>query len=85
MKILHVIRRPSEPLGFEVGRHQGEAHQVAFLLIQDGVWSRPDPSATVYALRDDLGARGLEAVVGTPTDYDGAVRLMAEADKVIVW
>jgi sulfur transfer complex TusBCD TusB component (DsrH family) len=84
MKLLHVIRRPSEPLGFEVARSQGEAHQVAYLLVQDGVLSRPDPSATVYALRDDLEARGLEAV-GTPTDYAGAIRLMAESDRVIVW
>lgn len=84
MKILHVIRKPSEALGFEVARRQGESHQVAFLLIQDGVLSRPDPGAAVYALTDDLKARGLEAI-GTPVDYDGAVRRMVEADRVIVW
>ncbi|MEK7879803.1 MAG: hypothetical protein AAB285_08075 [candidate division NC10 bacterium] len=84
MKILHVIRKPGETLGFEVARCQSEGHQVAFLLIQDGVLSRPDPSATVYALAEDLDARGLEAV-GIPTDYAGAIRLMAESDKVIVW
>ena len=84
MKILHVIRKPGETLGFEVARCQSEGHQVAFLLIQDGVLSRPDPSTTVYALAEDLDARGLEAV-GIPTDYEGAIRLMAESDKVIVW
>lgn len=84
MKILHVIRKPSETLGLEVARCQGEAHQVTVLLIQDGVLSRPDPSALVYALGDDLEARGLKAV-RTSTDYEGAVRLMTESDKVIVW
>ena len=84
MKILHVIRKPSDALAFEVARHQREAHQVTFLLVQDGVLSRPDPPAAVYALTDDLEARGIEKV-GTPTDYDGAIRLMAESDRVIVW
>jgi len=84
MKILHVIRKPSETLGLEVARRQSEAHEVAFLLIQDGVLSRPDPSATVYALAEDLDARGL-GDVGVPTDYAGAIRVMAESDRVIVW
>jgi len=84
MKILHVIRKPGEPLGFEVARSQREVHQVVFLLIQDGVVSRPDPPATVYSLADDVNAQGLGAV-GIPTDYDGAIRLMADADRVIVW
>ena len=84
MKILHVIRKPGEALGFEVARCQSDGHRVAFLLIQDGVLSRPNPGATVYALAEDLDARGLEPV-GIPTDYEGAIRLMAESDKVVVW
>ena len=84
MKILHVIRKPNEPLAFEIARSQAEVHQVAFLLIQDGLLSRPEPPAAVYALADDLRAQGLGAV-GITTDYDGAIRLMADSDRVIVW
>lgn len=85
MRLLHIIRDPHETLGLELARHQAGGHRVSLLLVQDGVLARPDGSpARVYALADDLEARGRlgawEAV-----DYDGAVRLIAEHDKVYVW
>lgn len=85
MRLLHIIRDPHEGLGLELARHQAGGNAVSLLLVQDGVLARPDGiPARVYALADDLEARGRlgawEAV-----DYDRAVRLIAEHDKVYVW
>lgn len=85
MRLLHVVRDPHEALGLELARQQAAEHQVSLLLVQDGVLARPEvEGARVYALADDLEARGRlwswEAV-----DYEGAVRLIAEHDKVYVW
>lgn len=80
MRILHVIRNPNDRLAVEVAGQQGKSCQVALLLIQDGVLARPDvPGAAVYAL-----ARGVTAT-GETVDYDGAVRLIAAHDTVVVW
>jgi len=85
MRCLHIVRDPHEQLGLELARRQASEHAVSFLLVQDGVLARPEVAgARVYALADDLEARGRlgawEAV-----DYDTAVRLIAEHDKVFVW
>lgn len=85
MKILHVLRDPDDRLAAEVARQQGERCSIAFLLIQDGVLARPDvPGAMIYVLAQDLEARGVKGT-GETVDYNGAVRLIAEHDKVIVW
>ncbi len=85
MKILHVIRTLHDRLPVELACHQQGTHEVGVLLVQDGVYA--DPAAgqvSVYALRADLEARGL-AARPMAVDYDGAIRLMAEYDRVIVW
>ena len=85
MKILHILRDPHDRLAVEVAGQQEERCEVAILLIQDGVLARPDvPGATVYALDRDVDGRGVKGA-GEPVDYGGAVRLIAEHDKVIVW
>jgi len=86
MRCLHIIRDPHEQLGLELASRQAAEHAVSLLLVQDGVLARPEglEAASIYALADDLEARGRlgawEAV-----DYDTAVRLIAEHDKVFVW
>ncbi len=85
MKILHVIRTPLDGLPVELACHQQGTHEVGVLLVQDGVYA--DPAAgqvPVYTLRADVEARGL-AARPMAVDYDGAIRLMAEHDRVIVW
>lgn len=85
MKILHVLRDPHDRLAVEVARQQEERCGVAILLIGDGVLAHPDvPGAMVYAVARDLEARGVKGT-GETVDYDGAVRLIADHDKVIVW
>jgi len=85
MKIFHVIRTLPDALPLELARRQQADHEVSLLLVQDGVFASPTVGATpVYALKADLEARGLPAGP-TAVDYDEAIRLMAEHDRVIVW
>ena len=85
MKILHVLRSGPDRLPLDLARHQRDAHTVTVLLVQDAV-STPPPErpGAIYALKADLEARGL-AVGQAAVDYDEAIRLMAEHDRVIVW
>lgn len=99
MRILHIIRDPRERLALEVALHQAEGHEVALLLIQDGVLVDPHPSPPpckgegrgegirIYALSDDLEARNIPAPQhpASKLDYEGAIKLIVEYDKVIVW
>jgi sulfur relay protein TusB/DsrH len=85
MTTLHVIRGPNERLALEIAGHQSKRESVSLLLIQDAVLSRPAlDGATIYALSDDLEARGVKGR-GVAVDYDGVIRLIAEHDRVIVW
>ena len=85
MKTLHIIRDPSEQLALELARH-GSAHDsVSLLLIQDAVLARPVlDGVAVYTLAEDVDARGIKDQ-RAEVDYDGAVRLMVNHDKVVVW
>lgn len=85
MKIFHVVRTLADALPLELARRQQADHEVSLLLVQDGVFASPTVGAApVYALKADLEARGLPAGP-TAVDYDDAIRLMAEHDRVIVW
>ena len=85
MRLLHIVRDPHEALGLELARQQASGHAVSLLLVQDGVLARPEVAgARVYALADDLEARG-RLGVWEAIDYDRAVHLIAEHDKVFVW
>jgi len=86
MKILHVIRTLGDELPMEVARHSRGGDKASMLLLQDAVLtSEAAGDATpAYALRADLEARGLPAGPSA-VDYDDAIRLMAEHDRVVVW
>ena len=82
MKTLHIIRDPQEILAIELATQQLE--EVALLLMQDGVFLRQAFPGRIYALADDSAARNLTAPY-EPVDYEGAVKLIFEYDKVVVW
>ncbi len=86
MKFLHVLRTIGDRLPVELARSQEGHHEVSLLLVQDGVWASHALGSNLraYALRADLEARGLPAGPST-VDYDDAIRLMAEHDRVVVW
>jgi len=86
MKLLHVLRTIGDRLPVELARSQEGHHEVSLLLVQDAVWvSHAHGSGLpAYVLRADLEARGLPAGPSA-VDYDDAIRLMAEHDRVIVW
>lgn len=60
------------------------------LLIEDGVYALlgEQPERRLFTLADDVAARGLSDSVSpqvTPVDYDGFVRLAAEASGTQSW
>ncbi len=85
MKVLHIIRSNDDPLARrfidEIGRLDNA--EQALLMIQDGVYMRPN-GAKAYASAEDVRARGVETDVEL-VDYDRIVEMVFEADKVITW
>ena len=81
MKILHIIRNPNDATAIEIAQAQSKEHEVALLLLHDGIYA--SPGLTSYAASDDAMARGVtkHECVG----YDRIVEMIFEYDKVISW
>ncbi|MCE8422456.1 MAG: hypothetical protein J5U17_01560 [Candidatus Methanoperedens sp.] len=81
MKILHIIRNPNDATPLEIAKAQSREHEVAVLLMHDGVYA--SPGLTSYAALDDAMARGVtnHVLVG----YDRIVEMIFEFDKVVSW
>ncbi len=84
MKVLHIIRDPREKLALEVARYQAGSKEVGLLLIQDGVLADLKLDLPVYALADDVEARGIQGRYPS-VDYSEMVGLITGHDQVIVW
>lgn len=84
MKILHIIRNPNDATPLEIAKAQGTEHEVAVLLLHDGVYANPgDAKFQVYASAADALARG---VAGHEcVDYRQITKMLFEYDKVISW
>ena len=81
MKILHIIRNPNDATPFEIAGSQSDEHEVAMLLLHDGVYTKPE--FTAYACAADAEARG---VTGHEcVDYKKIVQMLFEYDKVVSW
>ena len=83
MRILHIIRNPNEATPLEIAEAQGREHEVAVLLLHDGVYANPDAKIQVYASAADALARG---VTGHEcVDYRKIAKMLFEYDKVVSW
>ncbi len=83
MKILHIIRNPNDATPLEIAKAQGREHEVAVLLLHDGVYANPDAKIQVYASEADALARG---VTGQEcVDYRKIAKMLFEYDKVVSW
>jgi sulfur relay protein TusB/DsrH len=88
MKILHIIRNPNDTTPIEIAIVQGREHEVAVLLLHDGVYAHPENDAKnhgfqVYASSTDALVRG---VTGHEcVDYKQIARMLFEYDKVVSW
>ncbi|PWB55931.1 MAG: hypothetical protein C3F06_02095 [Candidatus Methanoperedenaceae archaeon] len=85
MKILHIIRNPNDATPIEIAKAQGREHEVAVLLMHDGVYANPgyDAKIQVYVCTADALARG---VMGHEcVDYKQIAKMLFEYDKVISW
>ncbi len=85
MRILHLIRHPGEQTGWEVAEAQAVRHEVAVLLLQDGVLCRRETALPVYAAALDLEARGLPADRMKPLTDAEIVEVLAAHDRLVTW
>lgn len=85
MRILHIIRHPREEMAWQVAEAQAGRHEVAVLLLQDGVLSRRATALPLYASAVDLEARGLPADRGKPLSDAEIVEVLAAHDRLVTW
>ncbi len=75
--MLYLIDKPHADLGLRTARDDPDA---TIVLIQDGVLIDPDVDAPVYAVQEDLDARGIEASESIePIEYEALVDLVFES------
>jgi len=85
MRILHIVRHPDEAMGWEVAEAQAAHHEVAVLLLQEGVLTRRQTALPVYGSALDLEARGLPADRVKPVTDAEIVDVVAAHDRVVTW
>ncbi len=85
MRILHIIRHPREEMGWEVAEAQAAHHEVAVLLLQDGVLCRRETVVPVYVSALDLEARGLSVDRMKPLTDAEIVEVLAAHDRLVTW
>ncbi|MEW6034857.1 MAG: hypothetical protein AB1603_08415 [Chloroflexota bacterium] len=86
MKVLHLVRELGDDRAISTLLRQcEEGHEITVVLLHDAVLDQlKEEGCRVLACEDDVRARGGRA--GWPTvDYEGVVRLLFEADRVICW
>ena len=81
MKILHIIRNPYYATPIEIARAQSKEHEVALLLMHDGVFASLGLKA--YACAADAETRGVTK--HEKVGYDRIVEMLFEYDKVVSW
>ena len=75
--MLYLIDKPHAELGLRTARDDPDP---TIVLIQDGVLLDPDVDGTVYAVQEDLDARGIEAPAGVePIGYETLVERLFES------
>ncbi len=84
MRILHIVRRPSDHRALAVARAQAQQHAVTLLLLQDAVRESVAFAGPVYACRGDLAARAT-ASPHPALGYDEIVALLFAHERVITW
>lgn len=84
MKILHLIKRVNDLYAQAAIQAQQGENQTSCVLIQDATLSVPELNVPVFALKEDVQARG-----GSPNvpliDFDQLVDMLFEHDAVVCW
>jgi sulfur transfer complex TusBCD TusB component (DsrH family) len=84
-KILHIIKKSSDPYALEIIAGQTKENEVSVVLIQEGVRMEIDlPEVKVFALEEDAAERNVRPKVKTIV-YEGLLDLILEADAVVTW
>ena len=85
MRILHIVRHPDEEMGWQVAEAQAARHEVAVLVLQDGVLCRRQTALPLYASSLNLEARGLAADRMKPLTDPEIVEVLAAHDRIVTW
>lgn len=85
MKVLHILRNHHDDIARRMMEEieQIEGFEQTVLLIQDGVYLKPD-GITAYACSDDVISRGIQTNLPLINEAD-IVEMIFEHDKVITW
>lgn len=86
VEILHIIKSSSDSIALDVVKVHVKVHEVAVLLIQDGVLGAGlvDTDVKLYASKADVEARSI-GVDADLLDYGEIVDLIFGSEKVICW
>lgn len=86
VEILHIIKSPFDSNALDIIRAHIKVHEVAVLLMQDGVLDADivDMDLKLYASKADVEARGI-GMDADLLDYGEIVDLIFSSDKVICW
>ncbi len=84
MKILHLVRRPTDAYAMDIMAAQQASHELSVVFLQDGVYRPEAPVGTRYVVEEDCAARGVEADAESIT-HERLVDLILESDRVISW
>lgn len=84
MKILHLVKQVNDLYAHEAMGNQRGENQVTCVLTQDATLSVPKLDVPIFALKEDVQARG--ATVNVPlVDFDQLVDMVFEHDAVTCW
>lgn len=84
MKILHLVKQINDRCAQAAIEAQQGENQISCVLIQDATLSVPKLDVPLYALKEDVQARG--ATVNIPLiDFDQLVDMLFEHDAVTCW
>lgn len=72
-------------MGWQVAEAQASRHEVAVLLLQDGVLSRRQTALPLYASALDLEARGVPADRSKPLSDAEIVEVLTAHDRLFTW
>ena len=84
MKVLHLVRRPTDAYAMDMIVAQQASHDLSVVFLQDGVYRPETPAGTPYVVEEDCVARGVEAGAEAIT-HGRLVDMIFESDRVICW
>ena len=85
MKILHILRDPTNKYAIEAVTSHGIENETELILMHDGVYLKISCAGVkTYACKNDVETRGIKSAWET-IDYDDIIKKVFESDLVTCW